>query len=136
MDIQKLRYFYITAQLEHLTRASEILHISQPSLTQAIQSLEFELGVSLFERKGRKIFLTQIGKALKNRLEELLPKFDSLPKEIEQLKTSATNSVKLNILAASSFVINAIMLYRSKNPNVTFDFEQSGKTYKYLFGKI
>ena len=103
MDIQKLRYFYITAQLEHLTRASEILHISQPSLTQAIQSLEFELGVSLFERKGRKIFLTQIGKALKNRLEELLPKFDSLPKEIEQLKTSATNSVKLNILERISF---------------------------------
>ena len=46
MDIQKLKYFYTTAQLEHITRASEILHISQPSLTQAIQSLEFELGIS------------------------------------------------------------------------------------------
>ena len=45
MDIQKLKYFYTTAQVEHITRASEILHISQPSLTQAIHTLEFELGV-------------------------------------------------------------------------------------------
>ena len=55
MDIQKLKYFYTTAQVEHITRASEILHISQPSLTQAIHTLEFELGVDLFHRQGRRI---------------------------------------------------------------------------------
>ena len=89
MDIQKLKYFYTTAQLEHITRASEILHISQPSLTQAIQALEFELGVSLFERQGRRIILTQFGKYLKERLDTLLPQFDNIPNEIEQLKSSA-----------------------------------------------
>ena len=129
MDIQKLKYFYTTAQLEHITRASEILHISQPSLTQAIQSLEFELGVSLFERQGRRIVLTQFGKYLKGRLDTLLPQFDNIPNEIEQLKNSVNKTVKLNILAASSFVINTIMSYKKKNPDVIFDFEQNEQKY-------
>ena len=129
MDIQKLKYFYTTAQLEHITRASEILHISQPSLTQAIQSLEFELGVLLFERQGRRIILTQFGKYLKERLDNLLPQFDNIPNEIAQLKNSENKTIKLNILAASSFVINTIMSYKKKNPDVIFDFEQNEQKY-------
>ena len=129
MDIQKLKYFYTTAQLEHITRASEVLHISQPSLTQAIHTLEFELGVDLFIRQGRKIILTKFGKYLKERLETLLPQFDNLPNEIEQLKSSVNRTIKLNILAASSFVINTIMAYKKKNPDVIFDFEQNEQKY-------
>lgn len=129
MDIQKLKYFYTTAQLEHMTHASEILHISQPSLTQSIKSLEFELGIELFQRKGRKIILTQFGKYLKERLDTLLPQFDNIPNEIEQLKNSANKTIKLNILAASSFVINSIMSYKKKNPDVIFDFEQNEQKY-------
>lgn len=129
MDIQKLKYFYTTAKLEHITRASEILHISQPSLTQAIHTLESELGVPLFERQGRRIALTRFGKYLRDRLDALLPEFDNLSVEMEQLKNSVSKTVKLNILAASSFVINAIMSYKKKNPDVIFDFEQNELKY-------
>lgn len=129
MNIQKLKYFYTTAQLEHITKASDLLHISQPSLTQSIHSLEFELGVPLFSRQGRKIVLTQFGQYLKERLDTLLPQLDSLPSEIEQLKNTVNKAVKLNILAASSFVINTIMSYKKKNPDVIFDFEQNELKY-------
>lgn len=129
MDIQKLKYFYTTAQLEHITRASEVLHISQPSLTQSIKSLESELGVSLFTRQGRRIVLTRFGEYLRERLDSLLPQFDNIPNEIEQLKNSVNKTVKLNILAASSFVINAIMSYKKRNPDVIFDFEQNEQKY-------
>ena len=129
MNIQKLKYFYTTAQLEHITKASELLHISQPSLTQAIHSLEFELGVPLFNRQGRRIVLTQFGQYLKERLDTLLPQIDNLPNEIEQLKNTVNKTVKLNILAASSFVINTIMSYKKKNPDVIFDFEQNELKY-------
>lgn len=129
MDIQKLKYFYTTAQLEHVTRSAEILHISQPSLTQAIHSLEDELGIPLFQRQGRKVILTEFGKHLKQRLDVLLPEFDHLTIEMEQLKQSVTKTVKLNILAASSFVINTIMDYKKKNPDVIFDFEQNELKY-------
>lgn len=129
MDIQKLKYFYVTAQLEHITRASEALHIAQPSLTQAIHLLEDELGVPLFKREGRKIALTEFGRYLQERLDVLLPEFDNLSSEMQQLKQSVTKTVKLNILAASSFVINTIMDYKQKNPDVIFDFEQNELKY-------
>ena len=125
MDIQKLKYFYTTARLEHVTRSSEVLHISQPSLTQAIHSLESELGVPLFQRKGRKVELTEFGVYLKQRLDVLIPEFDHLAIEMEELKQSVTKKIKLNILAASSFVINAIMEYKKENPEAIFDFEQN-----------
>ncbi|MBQ8895609.1 MAG: LysR family transcriptional regulator [Clostridia bacterium] len=128
MDIQKLKYFHTVAELEHVTRAAEILHISQPSLTQAIRLLESELGVPLFQRQGRKIALTEFGRYLKQRLDLLLPEFDNLAIEIEELKQTVTNTVKLNILAASSFVINTIMEYKKENPEVIFDFEQNELT--------
>jgi len=127
MDIQKLKYFYTTAQLEHVTRSSEVLHISQPSLTQAIHSLESELGVPLFQREGRKVALTEFGVYLKQRLDILIPEFDHLAIEMEELKQSVTKKIRLNILAASSFVINAIMEYKKKNPEAIFDFEQTEK---------
>lgn len=125
MDIQKLKYFYTTARLEHVTRSSEVLHISQPSLTQAIHSLESELGVPLFQRKGRKVVLTEFGVYLKQRLDVLIPEFDHLAIEMEELKQSVTKKIRLNILAASSFVINTIMEYKKENPEAIFDFEQN-----------
>lgn len=129
MDIQKLKYFYTTAKLQHVTKAAEILHISQPSLTQAIHSLESELGVPLFQRRGRKVVLTEFGLHLKKRLDILLPEFDHLSTEIAELKQSITRTVKLNILAASTFVINTIMEYKKQNPDVIFEFEQNELKY-------
>lgn len=129
MDIQKLKYFYTTAQLEHISNAAQILHISQPSLSQAIHLLEKELGIPLFQRQGRKVILTEYGKTLKHRLDLLLPEFDNLAIEMQQLKETATKTIKLNILAASSFVINTIMDYKKENPDVVFDFEQNELKY-------
>lgn len=125
MDIQKLKYFYEVAKLQHVTKAAEHLCIAQPALTQAIKSLEKELGVSLFIKKGRNIYLTEFGEYLKKKVEIILPEFDSIADEIEQIKSKVNNTIKLNILAASNFVINTIIGYRKHHPDVVFDFEQN-----------
>ena len=129
MDIQKLKYFYTVAKYEHITKAAAELHLSQPSLTQAIHALEDDLGVPLFRKQGRGIVLTEFGIYLKQRLDILLPEFDQLPRELGMLKNESTKRVKLNILAASSFVINAIIRYRKKHPDIIFDFEQNEITH-------
>lgn len=125
MELQKLRYFYAVAKLQHMTRAAEHLRIAQPALSQAIKSLETELQVELFAKKGRNIVLTQYGVYLKDRLEKLLPEIDSIPAELDKMKKRENKTVKLNILAASAFVINAIVKYRKTHPDVVFDFEQN-----------
>jgi len=129
MELHKLKYFYTVAKCQHMTRAAEQLHISQPSLTQAIHSLEQELGVELFAKRGRGIYLTEFGEHLLRRLENILPELEALPQEMEQLKSKVRKTVKLNILAASTFVINNIVSYREKHPDVIFDFEQNERKY-------
>lgn len=74
MDLLQLRYFKALAEEEHLSRTAETLMISQPALSITIKKLENELGVPLFDRKGRgiklnengKLFLMYIGTALDN----------------------------------------------------------------------
>lgn len=129
MELQKLRYFYTVAKFQHMTKAAEYICIAQPALTQAIKSLEKELGVSLFVKRGRNIVLTEFGEYLKKRLDTILPEIDNLPNEIEQMKCRVNKTIKLNILAASTFVINAIVSYRQKHPDIIFDFEQNELKY-------
>lgn len=125
MEFQKLKYFQTIARLEHMTKAAEILHISQPSLTQAMHSLEDELGVPLFRKQGRSIVLTEYGEYLLKKLDTLLPELESIPNELLLMKKKARKTVKLNILAASSFVIDVIVSYCKNNPEAVFEFEQN-----------
>ena len=125
MELQKLRYFYAVAKFQHMTKAAEYISIAQPALSQAIKSLENELQVELFVKKGRNIVLTEYGLYLKERLETILPEIDSIPAEIDKMKKRVSKTVKLNILAASAFVINAIVEYRKNHPDAVFDFEQN-----------
>lgn len=125
MDLLKLRYFYEVARVQHVTRAAENISIAQPALTQAIKALERELGVPLLEKRGRNIVLTEYGVYLKNRLDILLPELDAIPDELESLKQQSGHTIRLNIQAASNFVIDAIVRYRQFHPDVIFDFEQN-----------
>ena len=61
MNLNHLLYFRTLAQYEHYHKASEVLHITQPSLSNAIHHLEEDLGVALFEKRGRGVRLTEQG---------------------------------------------------------------------------
>ncbi len=120
MELAKLRYFYTVAKLGHVTRAAEEIHIAQPALTKAIKQLEEELGVPLFYKKGRNIRLTTYGEYLKTKLQGIFLQLDSIPSELEVLKTEQRNTVKLNVLAASPLVTEAVVAYKKRNPDVLF----------------
>lgn len=127
MELAKLRYFYTVANFGHVTRAAEEIHIAQPALTKAIKQLEDELGVPLFYKKGRNIHLTVFGEYLKAKLETVFSQLDCIPKELERLKTEQRRTVKLNVLAASTTVTEAVIAYKKRNPNVIFQLIRSAK---------
>ena len=54
LNFTSLLYFQRTAEMQHLTNAAESLHVAQPALSRMISGIEKELGVALFERKGRR----------------------------------------------------------------------------------
>ncbi|HEY5893953.1 MAG TPA: transcriptional activator NhaR [Chthoniobacterales bacterium] len=61
LNFHHLRYFWVVAREGSLRRASEVLHVSQPSISAQIHQLEDSLGEKLFDRRGRKLVLTQMG---------------------------------------------------------------------------
>ena len=62
VNLKQLEYFVTLAETEHYRKAAESLYITEPSLNRAVRDLEKEMGVPLFEKRGRNIFLTQYGK--------------------------------------------------------------------------
>ena len=72
MEIRVLKYFLAVAREGNITKAAEILHITQPTLSRQLMQLEDELGAALFVRGKRKIILTEAGMLLKRRAEEIV----------------------------------------------------------------
>lgn len=82
MELRVLRYFLVVAREENITRAAEMLHITQPTLSRQLTLLEEELGVKLLERGGRRIALTGEGVLLRRRAEELVALADKTEQEL------------------------------------------------------
>ena len=85
MEIRTLRYFLAVAREENMTRAAEQLHVTQPTLSKALKSLEDELGKKLFTRHSFSIRLTEEGVLLRNRAEDLVSMADRIKKEFASL---------------------------------------------------
>jgi DNA-binding transcriptional LysR family regulator len=84
MELKQLQYFLAVAETLNFSRASESLYISQPALSYQIAELERELGVELFVRDRRKVFLTPEGQALLEPATDLLRRAKQLPQLAHQ----------------------------------------------------
>ncbi|MBO5603858.1 MAG: LysR family transcriptional regulator, partial [Acidaminococcaceae bacterium] len=67
MEIRVLKYFLTVVREESISRAAEVLHITQPTLSRQLAQMEEETGVKLFQRGSRKITLTAEGILLRRR---------------------------------------------------------------------
>lgn len=78
MKLNQLRYFCAACRFNNITKAARELHISQPSVSAAVRELEDEFGVTLMQRMNKGFVLTEEGKYLWDKAEELLVQADSL----------------------------------------------------------
>ena len=81
MEIRTLRYFLAIAREENMSRAAEILHVTQPTLSKQMKSLEDELGKKLFIRHSFSIQLTDEGLLLRDRAQDLVSMADKIEQE-------------------------------------------------------
>ncbi len=87
-DMTQLHYFRTVAQLEHITKAAEELHISQPNLSNAIKRLESSLGVALFDRRNGRIFLNDYGKIYLEAVNQAFTVLDAAENKIQLMQNT------------------------------------------------
>lgn len=131
MELMQIRYFLETARTKHMTNSAKNLHITQPALTQAIRRREKDLGVPLFTAKGRNIVLTEYGRYLQKKLEPLMEQLDAVPEQLKMMVALEGETIHMNVLAASSLVMEAIIEYKKGHEDINFQLQQNSESELY-----
>src|SRR5271156_1043443 len=98
MELDQLRYFCAIADAEGFSRAAELTHVSQPSLSQQIRKLEDELGARLFDRLGRTVRLTELGRAFLPHARSILRELESARGDVIERKASVNGTVAVGVI--------------------------------------
>lgn len=128
MNYNNLYYFKILAEFQHYTKASKYLCITQPSLSHAIASLEYELGVTLFEKCGRNIRLNKYGQLFNSYISKGFTDIEYGIKLLKQFSKNNAGIVDFSFLfvLGSQFIPNLIKnFYENEcSDNITINFNQ------------
>ncbi len=103
MELYQLRSFAAIAELGHLTRAAERLHVSQPAVSAQIKALEDELGVTLFERVSSGMVLTAAGRRLLPVAEKVLDAAQALRSDARSLQGDVVGRVRVGTVSDPEF---------------------------------
>lgn len=128
MELTQLKYFLEVARTEHVTQSAKNLFIVQPALTQSIHKLEDELGIPLFKNQGRNIKLTENGRFFYEKLRPIYEELMALPQLLRDSADKQNYNVKLNVLAASTLITQAVIDYKQNNHDLNIDLIQNEET--------
>ena len=128
MTLNQIIYFQEIARLENYHQAAEKLYISQPSLSRSIASLEKELGVALFEKKGRGVTLTKAGKLFLEHAERIVADCDIAVGKMNELSTDG-GKIDIGYIfpLAGHYIPHKVRKFLNieENKNVVFNFWQN-----------
>ncbi len=127
MNLTNLFYFLKVAEKEHITRAAEELHITQPALSRAISTLESELRVELFERDGKNIHLNENGIILRQTAEKIFFELDELQRKLHDSQAGLTGTICIGSSFPSrepDLVQSCIYEFMQQFPEVSINYMQ------------
>ena len=123
MDIRQLNTFRIVAEQLNFTRAAEVLHLAQSSVSAHIRGLERELGVMLFDRISKQVHLTDAGKKLYSyacKIDDMTEEIRSVVAGEQYLQGSLT--IRMPETLASVYMPEVIEQYNDHYPGVRLNF--------------
>lgn len=123
MELRVLRYFLTVVREENITRAAEVLHMTQPTLSRQLSQLEDELGVRLFQRGTRHITLTNEGLLLRRRAEEIVSLADKAERELIEQSELLEGEISLGCGELESVKLLAGLLegFTARHSGVRFE---------------
>ena len=122
MDLRTLRYFLAVAREGTVSAAAQSLHVTQPTLSRQMMELEDEFGAPLFARGRRRIALTEEGRFLEQRAEEMVALAERTLAEFRDPEDGVSGEVAIGggETDAMRFVARAAVRVREASPQVTF----------------
>lgn len=128
MDLRNLRYVLEVAKQQNVTKAAEILHMTQPTLSKIIKSLEDELGVILFDRSGKYVKLTDSGTAAMRQIQTIIQAVDDLHIKLEDVANLKTGTIKIGLppVVSSVFFPRIVAGFQKHYPNIDFQIVEEG----------
>lgn len=122
MDIRVLQYFLMVAKAESITKAAELLNMTQPPLSRQMRELEEELGKQLLIRGSKKITLTEDGILLRKRAEELVSLMEKTRSEIMSSDENINGDVYIGCAEteAISFLAKVAQRLQEKNSHIHY----------------
>lgn len=128
MDIKALRYFLAVAREENMTRAAEVLHVTQPTLSKQLKALEEELGKQLFTRHAFSIELTDEGQLLRKRAEDLVDMADKIINEFSALDDITGGDIYFGLAESYqiSFLAKQIKEFKEQYPGLRYHITSGG----------
>jgi DNA-binding transcriptional LysR family regulator len=126
LELRHLRYFVVIAETGNLTRAAVRLHVTQPSLSQAMRELETEVGCALFLRRARGVDLTDGGRALRARAADILERAAEAPLAARNAAHGATGELVVGFTGSSVYGVLPALLsrFRERCPEVTLSLRE------------
>ena len=120
MNIQNLKYFAIVAKLENVSRAAELMHTSQSSISKNIFTLEEELGTKLFDRHGKKLVLNDAGKRFLQSCDRILQETETVTKDLRHMSTGDDNLIRICAEGLDPHLFTFMSMFRVSYPEVEY----------------
>ena len=122
MELRTLRYFLVAAQEKNITRAAELLHITQPTLSRQMMDLERELGTTLMLRGKNGLSLTDDGIFFRQRAEEIIELADRLEQAFAEKNVDVSGVISIGATESigSRLFARLIKQFSDKYPLVQF----------------
>lgn len=120
MTIRHFRVFNEVCKCMNMTQASKSLHVSQPSISKTIVELEDWYQVKLFERIGKKLFLTDAGKLFYKHSQDLIETYDRIDWEIRNDAVHETLRIGASVSAGTSILSDLISSFQASHPDIQY----------------
>ena len=123
MEMHQVRYFLAVCEHLSFTQAARRCHVTQPSLTRAIQLLEKEFGGHLFHRERSRIRLTELGRIVQPYLQDAWEQTQVAKREAKDYVSKAPTQLKLAIMCtiAPALLIQLFARFRASRPDVNLE---------------
>lgn len=122
MELRVLNYFLLVAREENITKAAQLLHVTQPTLSRQLMQLEEELGVKLFHRGKHSVSLTEDGMLLRRRAQELVSLSEKTKMELRHKEEMPAGEIAIGCGETKSMSILSenMISFRKRYPLVQF----------------